>query len=202
MDKEKVTKTGIATLILGVILFLFWGIFFSDYHEENTENFTEYINEESSNTEPSTEASTIIVQIAGEVNKPDVYIVPEDTRLFQLVDKAGGFTDKADKDSLNLAKALTDGEKIVVNKIDDKVDKIDGLKENSNKGSEINERININTATAQELTQLEGIGEDLAENIIEFRNKWGDFTSISEIREVDGIGEGIYDKIKDSITID
>ncbi len=202
MDKEKVTKTGIATLILGVILFLFWGIFFSDYHEENTENFTEYINEESSNTEPSTEASTIIVQIAGEANKPDVYIVPEDTRLFQLVDKAGGFTDKADKDSLNLAKALTDGEKIVVNKIDDKVDKIDGLKENSNKGSEINERININTATAQELTQLEGIGEDLAENIIEFRNKWGDFTSISEIREVDGIGEGIYDKIKDSITID
>ncbi len=151
--------------------------------------------------ESSTESSTIIVYITGEVNKPDVYGIDKNARLVDLIETAGGFTDNAYKDDLNLAAPLNDGEKIVVNNADNIVDKSDKLDENINRGSDRSELININTADAEQLQMLDGIGEELAGAIIDYRITWGDFTSIEEIREVDGIGEGIFNKIKDKITI-
>lgn len=162
-------------------------------------NLTEYEAEEITYIEEASEPTTIIVYITGEIAEPDVYEMPADARLVDLVEKAGGFTAYADKDALNLAAHLADGEKIVVGNINDKVDKTEDLEENINKDESI--PVNINTADAAELETLEDIGPSLAENIIEYRNRYGSFTSIEEIREVDGIGEATFNKIKDSITI-
>lgn len=146
--------------------------------------------------ENTTEQTTIVVYITGEVGKPDVYSMPLGSRVKDIIEKAGGFTDKADISELNLARRLTDGEKIVVNNIDDKVDKTPDLGENIK--SDI---VNINSADEEALKKLDGIGDELAANIIEYRNKYGAFTSVEEIREVEGIGNTIFEKIKDRITI-
>ena len=138
---------------------------------------------------------------AVEVNSETDFVAKNEIfRTFvENVAKQAVKSDAADMDELNLAAHLTDGEKIVVGNINDKVDKTEDLEENINKDESI--PVNINTADAAELETLEDIGPSLAENIIEYRNRYGSFTSIEEIREVDGIGEATFNKIKDSITI-
>jgi competence protein ComEA len=147
--------------------------------------------------------SSVIVQISGEVVNPDVYEMEDGARLKDLVEKAGGFTEQAYTDNLNLAERLKDEQKyVVLNAVKD-IDKINALEENiTDESSDEAGLININTADASTLENLEGIGETLAERIIEYRQSTGPFTSIEEIREVEGIGNGIYNKIKDEITID
>ena len=151
-------------------------------------------------TEESTEQSTIIVYITGEVNKPDVYSLSKDERLVDLVEKAGGFTDKAYIDDLNLAQVLNDGEKFVVQSIDNiSEESVNSVQDTQ---SDDDGLININTADKDKLDSLPEIGEKLADAIIAYRDEHGGFSSVDEIKEVDGIGDGIYEKIKDSITID
>jgi competence protein ComEA len=103
-----------------------------------------------------------------------------------------------------LAEKLEDGNKYIVYNASEDIDKIQALEDNIGEtvSSEDSEGlININTADIQTLKRLDGIGDTLAERIIEYRNSYGDFSSTEEIREVEGIGDGIYNKIKDDITI-
>lgn len=163
----------------------------------------EYRRQDTSVTEAETECSTIIVYITGEVKKPGVYSMLSAARLNDLIEKAGGFTAEAYKDNLNLAKHLEDGEKIVVDNANEAVDKNLYLDENKEAGLDAEEElININTADSDRLQKLDGIGESLAQAIIDYREKYGDFTSKEEIREVDGIGKSLFAKIEDKITID
>lgn len=146
--------------------------------------------------------SSVIVQISGEVVNPDVYEMEDGARLKDLVEKAGGFTEQAYTDNLNLAERLKDEQKyVVLNAVKD-IDKINALEENiTDESSDEAGLININTADARTLERLDGIGEILAGRIIEYRMSTGPFTSIEEIREVEGIGDKLYNKIKDEITI-
>lgn len=183
------------------------GFAISSYKIKNDERETLYeFNEDSfAVTEAQSEVSTVVVYIAGEVAKPDVYNISSDARLKDLVEEAGGFTQNADIESLNLAQHLKDGEKIVIGNINDKVDKNEYLAQNINDENTLADDkrlvVNINTADETELQKLDGIGEKLARNIIAYREKCGDYTSIEEIREADGIGEATFDKIKGNITI-
>lgn len=183
------------------------GFAISSYKIKNDERETLYeFNEDSfAVTEAQSEVSTVVVYIAGEVVKPDVYNISSDARLKDLIEEAGGFTQNADIESLNLAQHLKDGEKIVVGNINDKVDKNEDLAQNINdentQADDTRLVVNINTADETELQKLDGIGEKLARNIIAYREKYGDYTSIEEIREADGIGEATFDKIKGNITI-
>ncbi len=147
-------------------------------------------------TQTATEAAgAIYVYICGEVVNPGVYEMEAGSRLYELIETAGGFTDKAAKDSLNLAEELIDSQMITVWSMDDMLTATvtgpvydDGL-------------VNINTAGINELTSLPGIGEVRARDIISYREENESFTVTEDIMKVPGIKESVYEKIKDLITV-
>lgn len=144
----------------------------------------------------------IYVYVCGAVNRPDVYQAEEGSRLFEFIEMAGGFTSEAATSSLNLARTVTDGEQIRVFTQEEIAQGMTVVSENdtaqSGSGGGL---VNINTASLSELTGVSGIGESRAQAIIEYREKNGAFRSIEEIKKVDGIKDGLFSKIKDSITI-
>lgn len=139
----------------------------------------------------------IYVHIGGAVNESGVYIVLEGTRIFDLIEKAGGFAEEADKERLNLAAVLNDGDYIMVPHLQNAEEEV-----KSGTGS-VNSlgQININYAGVSELTQLSGIGNVKAEAIIEYREKHGFFKNKRDLLLVPGIGPSIYAKIEDKISI-
>ena len=142
--------------------------------------------------------SKIFAYITGEVKTPGVYEMNEGDRVSDLVRSAGGFTEKADESSINLAQKLEDEVQIYVSSINESKGQISGIK-----SSIIGGKLNINTATAEEMDSfLPGIGKTLAQNIIDYRNKNGRFKTIDELTKVDSIGKGKrFEKIKDLITV-
>ncbi len=139
--------------------------------------------------EPIYEPNKIIVQIMGEVNEPNVYELDEGTRLSELIELAGGFTENADIETVNQALQLRDEMKITILSI----------QSNEENQEQENGKININTADLDLLMSLSGIGEVKAQAIIDFREKNGPFTMIEEIQFVSGIGEKTFENIKDDI---
>lgn len=127
--------------------------------------------------------TTKSVEIKGEVNAPGVYTLKLDATLNDLIEAAGGFTNQANTDSLSLLKIPEDEEVIFVSKIAQGKDKI-----------------SLNTATMEELDSLPGIGPAIAQRIIDYRNTIP-FVELEQIKEVKGIGDKMYEKIKDLITL-
>ena len=149
--------------------------------------------------ESVTHTQTIFVDISGAVEKPGVYEVSNDTRLFEVIEMAGGLSEDADADHVNQASFVEDGQKIIIPvKGSDAVnDLLSGSAEYTGEDSGL---ININTAAADELKTLSGIGDTMAQRIIEYRSQRA-FKSKEDIMSVDGIGSKTYEKIKDSITV-
>ena len=149
--------------------------------------------------ESVTHTQTIFVDISGAVEKPGVYEVSNDTRLFEVIEMAGGLSEDADADHVNQASFVEDGQKIIipVNGSDAVNDLLSGSAEYTGEDSGL---ININTAAADELKTLSGIGDTMAQRIIEYRSQRA-FKSKEDIMSVDGIGSKTYEKIKDSITV-
>lgn len=146
----------------------------------------------------------IMVHIVGQVNNPGVVEVQEGTRLIEAIEQLGGTTQEADLDAVNLAKKLADEEKIYIPKKGEipQEDIISQSNTNSSMAQEENsDKININTASQEELKTLSGIGDSISKNIIEYREANGGFKSIEEIKEVNRIGDKIFNDIKDKITI-
>lgn len=148
------------------------------------------------------EVRQIYVYICGAVNNPDVYQAEEGSRLFELIEMAGGFTSEADTESLNLARSVTDGEQIRVFTEEEIAQGMTAVSENAAAHSGADSGlVNINTASVSELTGVSGIGESRAQAIIDYREKNGSFRSVDEIKKVDGIKDGLFAKIKDYITV-
>lgn len=168
----------------------------------------------------------ITIDIKGEVKSPGVYKIEEGKRVVDAINASGGLTKKAVTKYINLSKVLKDEDVIIINniseleKIEDKKnieeikinnksnisvkesdvitnDKSDIVKENDSNKNTI---VNINTCTLEELLSINGIGESKAKSIIEYRENVGLFTSKEDIMKVSGIGNSLYDKIKDYIT--
>ena len=149
--------------------------------------------------ESSVQPQVIFVDISGAVEKPGVYEVSEETRLFEVIEMAGGLSEDADADHVNQASFVEDGQKIIIPvKGSDAAG--DLLSETAGVTVEGSGYININTASADELKTLNGIGDAMAERIIEYRSQRA-FKSKEDIMSVDGIGSKTYDKIKDRITV-
>ena len=138
--------------------------------------------------------SEIVIHVAGAVNAPGLVRLKSDgePRVADAIEAAGGATADADLDSLNLARVIADGEKITV---PDKTAQTSGTSAGS---SDI---ININTASAEQLQTLPGIGKVMADNIVDYRTTHGGFSTVEEIKEVDRIGDKLFEKIKDKITV-
>ncbi len=137
----------------------------------------------------------VVVHIAGEVFEPGVYALRAGARVVEAIQAAGGETNFADMERLNLARQLVDGEQIRVPSI---LDTAENAVEET--GSAVDGKVNINKADEATLESLTGIGPVKAQAIVEYR-KVHPFSSIEEITSVSGIGEKTFEKIRDQITI-
>jgi len=141
----------------------------------------------------------IVVHITGAVPRPGVYALPQGARVQDAISAAGGFLAEAEKEGINLARVLEDGEKLEILYVEGFSPVIPTAEENIFVPS--TDLININTAAQFELETLPGIGKTTALKIIEYRDTNGPFLSIEDIINVPGIGTVTYDRIKDLITV-
>lgn len=177
-----------------------------------SENFVDNETEEVSETAEIEEE--IVVHITGEVKKEGVIYLKKGARIVDAIKEAGGETKEADLSQVNLAYELQDGQKIYIPNKNEKVSQYiistNGETIDSNGANTGNEststskegaKVNINTATQNELDGLPGIGPALAQRIIDFREENGNFKSIEDIQNVKGIGDSKFDEIKDKIVV-
>lgn len=155
-------------------------------------------NKEEEEIDNEKDKKKIVVHIDGQVINKGVYTIDSEYRLNDLVNLAGGLTNEADISKINLAKKLTDGEKIYIYAIGESVKT---NQESENLNSEASGKININTASKNELKTLPGIGDATADKIIQYRDNNGEFVDIQDIQKVNGIGESKYKNIEDLICI-
>lgn len=144
----------------------------------------------------------IYVYIFGAIKKPGVYTVKEGSRIFQVIDIAGGMKKNAKEGYLNQAETVTDGQsiRVLTKRQYNKVHKKSGVKTNNNKTD--SGKININSGDVSALMQLSGIGETKAKAIIAYREKNGHFSKIEDIKNVSGIGDSTFSNISADITVD
>lgn len=141
----------------------------------------------------------IYVTVAGEVVNPDMYEMTTDDRVDDVIEKAGGFTENSYTDNINLAQKLSDGQYIyVLTKQQGEKLEEENIPDPENDFQGI---VNINTASVDELCKLPGIGEKIAERIIEYRDSIDGFESVDELKNVEGIGDSKFNKIKYNLTI-
>ena len=160
------------------------------------ESFSEEnIDEETSEGEPSASATPVYIHVYGEVKKPGVYTFAWEPRVCDVIEKAGGFTKKADQTSLNLAMSVSDGTQVVVEK------KGKDKQSSKEESAEDDKRVNLNSATKEELMTIPGIGESKATQIISYREEQGRFQKPEDIMNISGIKEGVFNRIKDYIRV-
>ena len=171
----------------------------TSYYDDSDIEVVKINNNENNESETQEVKNNIVVEIKGEVVKPDVYLLDEGSIIKDLIDIADGLTDEADISNINRAKELSNHELIIIYNINDEDrDNTNYALEND---TESNNIININTATESELQSIPGVGEVKAKSIIIYREKNGGFKKIEEIKSVDGIGEKTFEKIKEFIKL-
>jgi competence protein ComEA len=196
--------------------------------EETLELIEEETEEEDNITETAT---LLWVDIKGAVVNPGVYEVESDKRVIDVVNLAGGLSDEANTSFINLAKKVEDSMVIIIytNKEVNEAKKDDEIQyvidntctcpsisndaclesntssqsttSDSESNSQLTDKININTASILDLESLPGIGTSKAQAIIDYRDTNGTFNTIEDIKNVSGIGDALYEKIKDYITV-
>jgi competence protein ComEA len=133
----------------------------------------------------------IFVFVCGAVVKAGVYELPAESRVFEAVQMAGGFSENAATAQINQAEMLEDGIRLYIPTMDEM------MKEQSEEDG----KVNINTAAKEELMTLPGVGEAKAALIVEYREEQGRFQKIEDIMNISGIKEGLFGKIKDYIKV-
>lgn len=150
----------------------------------------------SSSDAGKTHKTEYYVDISGAVEDPGVYKVSSKTRLFKLIEMAGGLKKDADIDSINQASYVKDGEKIVISSTNEQNTAEDPEGTAVSTGG----KININRAGKDDLMNITGVGEVIADRIIEYRAN-NRFTSIEDIKNVKGIGDATFSKMKSMISV-
>jgi len=151
------------------------------------------------------EPEEIYVHIFGSIKNPGVVKVRDGTRLEEAVRMAGGATDDADLDAVNLAYKLADEDMVYIPRKGEQQlnpgKPLPGVNTVKSASAKEKGKVNINTASQKELETLTGIGPKTAEEIIRYRNENGPFKSIEDIKKVKNIGESKFNRIKEDITI-
>ena len=214
-NKKKILIVGAICVIIiigGILYYFLQDIMKEEYIdfeslEDNVENIIQ------NEVVEVVEEAQIVIHISGEVTNPGVISLKEGARVIDAINNAGGLTSKADISKVNLAYVLEDAQKIYIPSIDDKEDSVyilegsgdteivtsgAGNTENKKEGKLM---ININTATEEQLQELAGIGDSIAKRIVDYRKENGKFNSIEDIKNVSGIGDAKFNKIKDNICV-
>ena len=160
---------------------------------------------EESGTDPELQEE-VVVYVCGAVNTPGVYILPLGSRLYEALDLAGGLSENADASYHNLARCISDGERIYILSLEETKELSASRQVAGEEVTESNSSqsglVNLNTATLEQMMTLPGIGEAKAKDILEYRTRIGQFTSAEEIKNVSGIGDAMFERIKDKITVE
>lgn len=162
---------------------------------------------EINNNNAAEEKNEVVVYICGAVMSPGVYIMPIESRLYEVIEAAGGFTEAADAAYHNLARHITDGERIYILTVAETqvltvTQQVEGEDGSRNSDGDTKGQVNLNTATVEQLMELPGVGEAKAISILEYREKIGTFADVTELMNVSGIGESMFEKIKDKVVIE
>ena len=222
---QKIMIIAIAAIILIVFLILH-GIFYSNNNElvvtnESNETSDEKWEAISSNSYAKKDGK-IVINVVGEVNNPGVVTLEEGARIIDAINAAGGKTDKADISEINLAYVLDDGVRLYIpsfsemkeKKLDNSTNSKDTISSDTGVSNIVMEevaveknnnnkikKININKASKEELKQLSGVGDSVAQAIIDYRQKNGKFNTIEDIKKVPGIGESKFSNIQKMISV-
>jgi competence protein ComEA len=179
--------------------------------EEAEEDYPEIESDDSSEEGRNT---GITIYVCGAVVREGVYTLPADARAADALQAAGGYSEDAAKGIINLAAPLTDGEMLRFPTEEEAENMSPAERESRNPApgdaadssgemnGKLNGKLNINKATKEELESLPGIGERKAEDIISYRESCGGFQNIEELKNISGIKDGVFDKLKDLITVD
>lgn len=146
----------------------------------------------------------IYVFVCGQVVTPGVYKLPADSRVYQAVEAAGGLVETAAGDCVNQAELMKDGQRIYIPTVEEvQSGAFAAAAPGSGEAAEpaLDGRVNINTASKEDLMTLTGIGEKKAEAIIQYRDANGGFKSVEDLMQVEGIKEGTFEKMKEDITV-
>ena len=221
MKKLNLKQKKIIAIILIILVVIAYYYF---YLRDTTEEISNQDLEVNNTQENNQTNETIVVHVSGAVNIEGIVELEAGSRIANAIEKAGGIKENADMTNINLAYLLEDGMKIhIPTKEETEANKNNentltesyvtssssgvSSKEDTNstqsssKSTASSVKVNINTASQEELDTLPGIGPSIALKIIDYREQNGKFNSIEEIKEVSGIGDAKYEKIKDSITI-
>jgi competence protein ComEA len=195
LEIHKIKQLAVIVLLIIIIIYLF---IHSDVKDDIAfeETSSPLINETSQKTNLAIEEPIIMmVDVKGAVKIPGVYVAEEGERVIDLIKKAGGFTDKADQNQVNLSQHVEDEMVIHVPNL--------GESENIQMGSNLsqNNLVNINKASESELQTLPGIGPSKALAIIEYRDTNGGFQTVDDIKKISGIGEKTFEKLEPHISI-
>lgn len=200
-------KTLIIYIIITVLAFFITGcgseeLIITNSKEEITAEDSS-VSEDDIQYMDETENESVCVYVCGAVVKEGVYYLDASARKEEALFAAGGYAEGAASGYINLAEKVKDGERIYF-PFENEITESDMISDNISSDKEINSessKVNINTAGKEELMTLPGIGESKAQLIIDYRNENNGFDSIEELMNIDGIKEGIFNKIKDYVTV-
>ena len=198
-------------IIIGILVIIFIGWrFYNSSNDTNIENNDFIVNDTKEEKKSDNEEEEMMaVHVTGEVKNPGVVKIKEGSRIEDIIKAAGGLTENADITNVNLAYVVEDGMKIRIPSSNEENDSEDYITEDSGKGVILSEEsnnssssiVNINTANEAELEQLPGIGPSISSKIVEYRNKNGKFKNVEDIKNVTGIGDSKFEKIKEYIKV-
>ena len=178
--------------------------------ETKKEELEEHLQDEIQSTDDSQE---VYVHVCGQVACPGVYLLPAGSRLYEAIEAAGGLSENAAGELLNQAAQIEDGQQIYVPSREEAAQlqagqSVSNMGEAGRNvsapgmsGTSDDGKIDLNRATREQLMTLSGIGEAKADSIIAYREVHGGFRKIEELMEVDGIKEGVFNKVKDQIKV-
>jgi len=205
---QKLIEKCLLPVVVAMAVIVFW-IFGGDSPSDSEEAVTDL----QQGVETEISAGKIYVDICGDVVSPGVYCVNPGTRLFQVIELAGGLKETAALDTLNQAETVSDGQKIIIESLDENspyyaVSAADGSTEESMvqtqsavKMTEDGAVVNLNLATLEDLQLLPGVGPSTAQKILNYRTEHGSFRKPEDLKKISGIGEKIYENLKDFIEI-
>ena len=212
-NKEKLIGSVIILVIFSIFLFIGYNITNSKSSKDKNQDI--FVAEDSSATnaaasdtnvknpvKPISANTKIRVEIKGAVKTPDVYTLEPGSIVLDLVKASGGYNADADKDSIIQSTKLNDGDCIWVKKKGEVSTSLSGVATISAQSTNVNAKVNINTATKEQLMKLDGIGDSRADKIIEYREKNGPFKSLEDLKKAGArIGDATLKNIKNKADI-
>lgn len=190
-------------ILLLIVLAVAGGTYYGCYMQEKETVQLDAASQAVTQSGSQEDRAEITVYVTGAINKPGVVTVKEGARTADAVKACGGLLPTADGEKVNMAQVLKDGQQV---RVPEKQAGSPATPANTGKASSASKTkadgpININTASAEELDALPGIGPAMAKRIIEYRETEGAFTAIEDIKKVKGIGEAKFEKMKDKICL-